>query len=327
MNVVLARGGPLTLDGIPLSWWGSGFAGLLAVGVLVVLARLPRNRRPTLDDRLAPYIRDATPPSALLTVHRTRTGLDTLEALLRPITDDLVAWIDRVSGGSASVRRRLDQLGAVTTVEQFRAQQVACGAIGLALGLALAVLIGVRQGFAPLVMLMAIVVCAVCGIVGRDQLLTYRIHQRNNRILAEFPTVAELLALSVSAGEGAVGALERVSRGTSGELAAELRRTLADARAGASLVAALEGLAARTSLPILSRFVDGVAVAVERGTPLAEVLRAQASDVREASRRQLMETGGKKEIAMMAPVVFLVLPVTVVFAVYPGIAVLGVTGP
>jgi tight adherence protein C len=137
--------------------------------------------------------------------------------------------------------------------------------------------------------------------------------------------VAELLALSVSAGEGAVQALERVARSTSGELAGELRRTLADARAGAGIVDALEGMANRTSLPILSRFVDGVAVAVERGTPLGDVLRAQAGDVREASRRRLMETGGRKEIAMMAPVVFLVLPVTVLFAVYPGFAVLSLT--
>ena len=64
--------------------------------------------------------------------------------------------------------------------------------------------------------------------------------------------------------------------------------------------------------------VDGIVVAVERGTPLADVLRSQAQDVREAGRRAVMEEGGKKEIAMMVPVVFLVLPVTVLFAVYPG---------
>ncbi len=58
---------------------------------------------------------------------------------------------------------------------------------------------------------------------------------------------------------------------------------------------------------------------MQRGTPLAEVLRAQAQDVREDSRRTLMEQGGKKEILMMIPVVFLILPVTVLFAVYPGI--------
>ena len=48
------------------------------------------------------------------------------------------------------------------------------------------------------------------------------------------------------------------------------------------------------------------------------VLRAQAQDVREESRRDLMEKGGKKEIAMMVPVVFLVLPITILFAVFPG---------
>jgi tight adherence protein C len=105
-------------------------------------------------------------------------------------------------------------------------------------------------------------------------------------------------------------------------LAVELRRCLAEARAGASLPAALQLLGERTGLPSLARFVDGVVVAVERGTPLAEVLRAQAEDVREVGRRALMESGGKKEIAMMIPVVFLVLPITVLFAVFPGIAYL-----
>jgi tight adherence protein C len=43
---------------------------------------------------------------------------------------------------------------------------------------------------------------------------------------------------------------------------------------------------------------------VERGTPLGEVLRAQAADVREARKRNLLEIGGRKEIAMMIPTNF-----------------------
>ena len=158
--------------------------------------------------------------------------------------------------------------------------------------------------------------------VARDRWLTREAERREQRMLAEFPTVAELLALAVGAGEGAVGALERVCRLSHGELSAELARCLADARAGANLPTALQGLADRTGLPSLARFVDGMIIAVERGTPLAEVLRAQAQDVRETGRRAVMEAGGKKEIAMMVPVVFLVLPVTVLFAVYPGFAFL-----
>ena len=81
----------------------------------------------------------------------------------------------------------------------------------------------------------------------------------------------------------------------------------------------LQELADRTRIDSLSRFVDGLIVAIERGTPLADVLRAQAVDVREAGRRQLLEAGGRKEIAMMIPVVFLVLPTTVIFAFYPAL--------
>jgi tight adherence protein C len=59
---------------------------------------------------------------------------------------------------------------------------------------------------------------------------------------------------------------------------------------------------------------------------MAEVMRAQASDVRDLGRRELMESAGRKEIAMMVPVVFLVLPITVVFALFPGFFGLSING-
>ena len=58
---------------------------------------------------------------------------------------------------------------------------------------------------------------------------------------------------------------------------------------------------------------------LERGTPLADVLHAQAADVREAGRRALIESAARREVLMMVPVVFLVLPVTVLFALFPGL--------
>ncbi|MEZ5096807.1 MAG: type II secretion system F family protein [Nocardioides sp.] len=102
---------------------------------------------------------------------------------------------------------------------------------------------------------------------------------------------------------------------------------LADIRTGEPVSAAFAQLASTTGLPLVARFADGVAVAVERGTPLAEVLHAQAADVREAGRRELIETAARKEVLMMVPVVFLVLPVTVLFAFYPGVVGLSLTVP
>jgi len=131
--------------------------------------------------------------------------------------------------------------------------------------------------------------------------------------------VAELLALAVTAGESPSAAIARVTRLSGGELARELGSALGRARAGVPLPEALQQVADRTSLDPLARFIDGLLVAIERGTPLAEVLRAQAADVREAGKRRLLEAGGRKEIAMMVPVVFLILPVTVLFALFPGL--------
>lgn len=305
-----------------LGWWGAGLGLVAGLGAWLVIVRLPFLRRATLDDRLAPYVRDVARPSSLLHDSVTQSPFVVLERLLAPVMGDAVRALERLSGGPGTVRRRLDQLGHRTSVEHFRAQQVVWGVAGTGVGVVAAIALSARRGVAVAPLLGLVLIGALVGILGRDQMLSRSVRRREERILTEFPTIAELLALSVSAGEGAVGALERVARTTTGELATELRRTLADARAGATLVEALEQMASRTSLSILVRFVDGVAVAVERGTPLAEVLRAQAQDVREAGRRQLMETGGKKEIAMMVPVVFLVLPITVLFAVYPGFAVL-----
>lgn len=294
--------------------------GLVAGGGLLLAATgAPMARRPGLDDRLAPYLRDTPRPSSLLRSAEALTPFPTLERLLRPVLGDAVRFVERWVGGIASVRRRLEQLGGNMTVEQFRAEQVIWGSFGLAtaLGLALLQLFG-GVGTNPVAVLASAGVLTAVGVLGRDRWLTRQVAQREQRMLEEFPTVAELLALAVTAGEGPVGALERVNRISAGELSRELGRALAEARAGASLVQALDGIARRTSLAPLSRFVDGVAIAVERGTPLAEVLRAQAVDVREAGKRLLLESAGRREIGMMVPVVFLVLPITLLFALFPG---------
>jgi tight adherence protein C len=221
-------------------------------------------------------------------------------------------------GGADTVRRRQLRAGLPADVDRFRAEQVLWGALGSAVGGAVGTASVVLRDAGPVVVLTFTLVGAGIGVTGADYLLSRRAARREARMLMEFPTVAELLALAVGAGEGAVGALDRVCRLSTGELAGELRRCLADARAGANLPTALSGLADRTGLPSLRRFVDGVVIAVQRGTPLADVLRAQAQDVREEGRRGLMESGGRKEIAMMVPVVFLILPVTILFAVFPG---------
>jgi tight adherence protein C len=298
--------------------------GLLGgLGLVLIVSRL-RSRRITLDQRLAPYLRPQRTSSGLLGEPVVRGPLSTLERLAAPLMADGIRLVARVGSPTADVRRRLVRAGRVESVEQFRAGQVVGGVLGLAAGLVLALALAAGQRGATPALVVLVVVCGVTGLLARDWMLSRQVRAREARMLAELPTIAELIALAVTAGEGAVGALERVVRTSHGELTSELARTLADARSGTQVTTALDRLAARTGLAPLARFAEGVAVALERGTPLADVLRAQAQDVREEGRRALMESGGKRELAMMVPVVFLILPVTVVFAVFPSMVVLQV---
>jgi tight adherence protein C len=293
---------------------------LAAIGFVLVLTYAPPFRSVRLVDRLAPYVHDTPPPSRLLGTATEAGLLTAVRRIFGPAVGDGARLVDRVLGGRAAVRRRLDALGGESTVEDFRIEQVVWGGLGLLGAAVLATVGSVAAG--SLNVLSARLLCVaglVGGVLGRDWWLTQQVAKREELLLAEFPVVAELLALAVTAGESPTAAIVRVTRLSGGELARELGSALGRARAGLPLVDALQQVADRTSLEPLARFIDGLLVALERGTPLAEVLRAQAADVREAGKRRLLEAGGRKEIAMLVPVVFLVLPVTVLFALFPGL--------
>lgn len=303
---------------------GAGL-GLVASGGTIMAVRAAPPMRPIrLVDRMAPYLGDTPPPSRLLArPSATSAPFTVLRRLFGPALSDVVRVVDRVVGGSASVRRRLDGLGSQLTVEEFRVEQVLWG-VGAAVAGAVLVLVGelFRGGINPILVVLVALAGVLAGVLGRDWWLTRQVNDREQAMLSEFPVVADLLALSVVAGEAPVDALHRVCRLTGGELARDLDRALARARAGTPVATALSDLAERTTLEAFSRFLQGLVVAIERGTPLADVLRAQAVDVREVGKRALLEAGGRKEISMMIPVVFLILPVTVLFALFPGLLTL-----
>lgn len=293
---------------------------LLGSGLLLVLERLLH--RTTFADRVAPHLRSVIPASRLLSPGPAdRTPFGTLERILRPVLRDAGRRLNRLSPANGPLAVRLGQAGGAKTVLDFRAEQVLWSGGGFLVGGALGLFLAGNGRIGAAAVVLGTAACAVAGFLLRDYLLTQQIRRRNARILAEFPSLAEMMALAVGAGESAVGALERVSS-AQGELAGEFRKVLARTRSGMPLTQALQDFSDRIRMAPLARFVDGVSVAVDRGTPLADVMRAQAQDVRDAAKRDLMETAGKKEIGMMAPVIFGILPLTVLFAVFPGLALL-----
>jgi tight adherence protein C len=166
------------------------------------------------------------------------------------------------------------------------------------------------------------VLAAALGAAARDWQLQRAAQRRLARISAELSAVLEFLTLSLTAGEGILDAIRRVARVGSGELPGEFAGVVAVVGTGVPLPIALRTLRDELGHPALSRALDQVLGALERGAPLASVLAAQAGDAREESKRTIIELAGRKEIAMLVPLIFLILPVTVAFALFPGYIVL-----
>lgn len=162
----------------------------------------------------------------------------------------------------------------------------------------------------------------VAGAWWSDRRLRQEALRRQERIHDEFPTLMELLSLSLSAGDSLPGALRRVASRARGELAGEWRRVLAQVEVGAPLGPTLRESATQLGVPEVGALVDHLVVSLERGAPLADVVRAHSKDARSERLRQIVERSGKAEVAMLVPLVLLILPVTVLFAVWPGLQAL-----
>jgi tight adherence protein C len=307
--------------------WGALLGASAAAGLLLIVARVLTIRKPQLATRVLPYVRDLTQTTAQATAVSGTTRTSTVSSVFGPALRSAADTVERILGGAHSVRRRLERAGIDKTVHEFRIEQVQWGLGGFAVLAVYGVLQTLSNPSGALTNLVLCCIAFAAGVLLRENRLTSQAVDRERKILTEFPTVAELLALSVAAGESPVGALTRVVERSRGELSADLSRVLAEIRTGVPVGHAFDALASRTGLPLVARFAEGIAVAVERGTPLADVLHAQAADVREAGRRELIETAARKEVFMMVPVVFLVLPITVMFAFWPGLIGLSLTTP
>ena len=149
---------------------------------------------------------------------------------------------------------------------------------------------------------------------------------QKNRLEAaesEFPSIVELFAVLVSAGESPSTALLRVSERAKGEMAEKFAGALVDLKNGKSLSQSLDILGAQVNSPTIRRFCDTLILAIERGTSLSEVLNRQVEEVRAGQHASLLVAAGKAEISLMIPVIFLILPISVLFALWPSYVSLG----
>lgn len=293
-----------------------------AMGLTLFVLGLPPLNRLRFTHRVEPYLGGLHGrPSHLLSAgSATRSRFaESIQSFLRR------AGLD----GDTHLANRLAAAGLELAPADFRLQQVtwaiagSIGALGLTIfGFVAGIDIDVRS--APIV----VVLSFGSGFLARDWWLTRQVEERRATLQEQLPTAIDLVTLAIMAGESVPAAFERSVRslGPRG-IGSELARVVADIRAGAPVTEALTAMKRRLPVTGIARFTDSLCTGIEKGTPLADVLRAQADDGRESRRRLLLEAGGRREVLMLIPVVFLIMPVVVVFALYPGLVSLDLLVP
>jgi tight adherence protein C len=295
-----------------------GLSLLAGLGLALIVLGIPARRTPSLRERTEPYIMGVGDAVRRPSVRNIGVNRAYLERML-----------SRVSiAPNEELAARLEAAGRRSSVVGFRLEQLLWGVVGIAAvagGLAAASLAGatVRLWTVPLLMAIG----AITAVLARDWWLGRETRSRRFQIEDELPVALDLAALAVMAGESTPAALARVAGVLTGPFARELRRMTSDIRAGMASGEALEGLRRRCDVYSVDRFVQAVLIAVERGTPLTDVLRAQVEDAREARHRRLMELAGRREVLMLVPVVFLLMPTVVLFALYPALVSLELVVP
>ncbi len=153
-----------------------------------------------------------------------------------------------------------------------------------------------------------------------DRQLTQDVKKRRELIEAEFPAIVEMLTLSIAAGETPMSSMLRIANSAEGAISREFQIVVAEVRSGAPLHESLDAMGRRVQSVMVRRFVDALVTATLRGAPLVEVLSRHAIEARGNQRNRVMASAGKAEISMMIPVVFLILPISILFALWPSLA-------
>lgn len=226
-------------------------------------------------------------------------------ATLRLVTP--LGWLD-------SLRRNL-QLAGYTA---GRALEVALLA---KLGLGAAGVMGWLLAPAP-GPLQRLLLAGIFGFVGfalPDASVARTANRRQRTIERELADTIDQVTMSVEAGLGFEAALGRSARTGTGPLAGELSRTMREIQLGVPRDQALRDLADRTDVGDLDTFVLAVIQSERYGLPIAQVLEAQAEEIRDKRTQRAEERALRIPVLLIFPLAFCIFPAMFIVLLGPAV--------
>ena len=146
-----------------------------------------------------------------------------------------------------------------------------------------------------------------------------RTEVKQSEINEELVSILQMLSIMVSAGESPMSAMKYVAKRSEGILPSLIKQSFMKYEDGRTLTQTLDFIATATGSSQVRRLTNSMQIAIHRGTPILEVLNNQVLALNKQINFNLMKLSGKSEITLLIPVVFLILPVSISFAIWPSI--------
>ncbi len=148
--------------------------------------------------------------------------------------------------------------------------------------------------------------------------------RERRQIDTELPDLIDLACGALLTGHSLHAAIERVASRSRSLVAEELKTFLKNVALGESISSELAALCERKPTAAMKEFVNKISISIARGTPLVESFEALSESLRERRAFELLKRAGVNETKMLIPLVALVLPTTVLFALFPSVRFLNI---
>jgi tight adherence protein C len=227
------------------------------------------------------------------------------ERVMLPLTTQVARVMFKINpkASSQSVAKKLMAAGMRNTSPNgFIASQGISALVAAFVGL---LLFGaLKPSAAPIFALLM----GVLGFMAPGFVLGAKVRARQAAVAAELPDALDLLSVSVEAGMGFDGAVQKLTEHMDGPLIEEFELALGEMRIGEGRQEALKKMADRSASQEMSSFVRAIIQADQLGISLGRILRIQAGDTR--LKRQLLaeEKAMKAPIKMLFPTVAFIFP-------------------
>ncbi|NBW73856.1 MAG: hypothetical protein EBR26_05605 [Microbacteriaceae bacterium] len=140
--------------------------------------------------------------------------------------------------------------------------------------------------------------------------------------LLELPDFSSILWFLLSSGLGLEQALRLTVSRCGGSVSEEFQRIIQNVDHGAILQHELDDLAITSTNEAVRELALKLSLALANGSSLSEQLAEFTHSATAELRTKLLDKSHRNETKMMVPLVFVILPVTVVFALYPSVVLI-----